>query len=137
MNISNFLRYFIAQSQPMRPEGIKSVSIHNSLVSHSLDDENYSETTRSKLASQRDSVQEEFPVTLSMTKNEIKSKTDCLNHIFPQDDIDLLSAEDIIQAQFIQSFLCYLEAEEFHYDDLGSHQNEYIHLLYQIKDFLH
>ena len=71
-----------------------------------------------------------------MSDNEKKNKISILNLIFPQDDLHHLSEEDILSSKFLQGILCLMDPEEFYPDDRSSDMNEYVHILYQIKEFL-
>jgi len=72
-----------------------------------------------------------------LTTQEKEAKIDYLNSIFCHDDLNLLNIDDIIEADFIQGVLCYMSPAEFYFDDEKSEKSAYVHILYQIKNFLH
>jgi len=72
-----------------------------------------------------------------LTDLEKERKMEHLNSIVWIDDIDLLTMDDIVEAEFLQGILCFLQTDAFEFDDTKSHKNPYIHILYQMKSFLH
>lgn len=98
-----------------------------------FDDEITLFTTRSTLNSHRGSVSE--PAVIS--EEERKEKLSSLNAIYEIDDIDLMTVDDILEADFIQGVLSFMKPDDFHKDRNMNQKNPYIHLLYQIKNFLH
>lgn len=98
-----------------------------------VDDEPTCYTDRSKVMYQGVST---FGDT-GYSEKEKQLKLDSLNSIFWIDTIDLLNFDDILDADFIQGLLWYMKPDEFHFDRDNSPKNPFVHILYQMKNFLH
>jgi hypothetical protein len=49
----------------------------------------------------------------------------------------MMTIDDILEADFIQGVLSFMSPDEFYADRNMNQKNPYIHILYQIKNFLH
>lgn len=72
-----------------------------------------------------------------MSETEKEIRLDNLNNVYPLEDLNLLNFDDILEADFIQSLLCYMKCEEFQFDEARQPKDPYVHILYQMKNFLH
>lgn len=90
-------------------------------------------TDRTRIDSHRSSVYEEHALTDLEKERKIKD----LNQIFWTDDINIMSFDDVIEPDFIQNLLCFMKPTEFHKDVKQRQDNPFVHILFQIKNFLH